>query len=61
MENDVLSMHEIFSVARRGVGPTGKVVGTFRPTGIRPKFMEKLKVAGIVLPPKLFETTTEVE
>ena len=61
MENDVISMHEIFSFARRGVGPNGKVVGAFRPSGIRPKFMEKLKVAGIVLPPQLFEKTTEVD
>jgi pilus assembly protein CpaF len=61
MENEVISMHEIFSFVRRGVGPNGKVVGTFRPSGIRPKFMEKLRVAGIVLPPQLFETTTEVD
>jgi pilus assembly protein CpaF len=61
MENEVISMHEIFSFVRRGVGPNGKVVGTLRPSGIRPKFMEKLRVAGIVLPPQLFETTTEVD
>jgi len=61
MENEIISMHEIFSFVRRGVGPSGKVVGTFRPSGIRPKFMEKLRVAGIVLPPQLFETITEVD
>ncbi len=60
MENDVISMHEIFSFVRRGVGPNGRVVGSFRPTGIRPKFMEKLRVAGILLPTEIFEKTLEV-
>jgi pilus assembly protein CpaF len=60
MENEVISMHEIFSFVRRGIGPNGKVVGTFRPTGIRPKFMEKLRVAGILLPAEIFEKTLEV-
>ena len=60
MESDMISMHEIFSFARRGVGPNGKVVGAFRPSGIRPKFMEKLRVAGIMLPTEIFEKTLEV-
>jgi pilus assembly protein CpaF len=60
MENEVISMHEIFSFVRRGVGPNGRVVGSFRPTGIRPKFMEKLRVAGILLPTEMFEKTLEV-
>lgn len=60
MENDVISMHDIFTFVRRGIGPSGRVVGVFRPTGIRPRFLEKLRVAGIVLPPELFERTTEV-
>lgn len=60
MEGEIISMHEIFSFARRGVTAEGKVVGAFRPSGIRPKFMEKLRVAGIVLPQQMFETTTEV-
>jgi pilus assembly protein CpaF len=35
-------------------------VGSFRPSGIRPKFLEKLRVAGILLPQELFEQVTEV-
>jgi pilus assembly protein CpaF len=61
MENDVISMHDIFSFVRRGIGPNGRVVGTFRPSGIRPKFLDKLRLAGIVLPTELFERTTEVD
>jgi len=60
MESDMISMQDIFTFVRRGVGPSGKVVGTFRPSGIRPKFMDKLRVAGILLAPDLFEKTLEV-
>jgi pilus assembly protein CpaF len=60
MEGEMISMQEIFSFVRRGVSPEGKVVGSFRPSGIRPKFMEKLRVAGIVLPQQMFEAITEV-
>ena len=60
MESDTISMQDIFTFVRRGVGPSGKVVGTFRPSGIRPKFMEKLRVAGIMLPQDIFEKTLEV-
>jgi pilus assembly protein CpaF len=60
MESDMISMQDIYIFARRGVGPSGKVVGTFRPSGIRPKFMEKLRVAGIILPAEVFDKTLEV-
>ncbi|MFL6416618.1 MAG: CpaF family protein [Bryobacteraceae bacterium] len=60
MDENVLSMQEIFSFTRKGVGPNGKIVGAFRPSGIRPKFLERLRVAGVLLPSSLFETTMEV-
>jgi pilus assembly protein CpaF len=60
MENDVVSMQDIYTFVRRGIGPSGTVIGSFRPSGIRPKFLEKLRVAGILLPQELFEQVTEV-
>ena len=60
MENDVVTMQDIYSFVRRGIGPNGAVIGSFRPSGIRPKFLEKLRVAGILLPQELFEHVTEV-
>jgi pilus assembly protein CpaF len=60
MDENVLSMQEIFTFVRKGIGPNGKVAGTFKPSGIRPKFLEKLRVGGVVLPPELFETCMEV-
>ena len=60
MDENVVSMQEIFRFNRKGVGPDGKVVGVFEPTQIRPRFMERLRIAGIFLPPNLFEQTMEV-
>ena len=60
MEGEIITMQDIFSFVRRGVGPNGKVLGSFRPSGIRPKFLEKLRVAGLILPQELFEQVTEV-
>ena len=60
MDENVISMQEIFRFNRKGVGPDGKVVGAFEPTHIRPKFLERLRIAGIVLPQNLFEQTMEV-
>jgi pilus assembly protein CpaF len=37
------------------VGPKGEVLGQFRPTGIRPRFSERLEQYGFRLPPNVFE------
>jgi pilus assembly protein CpaF len=60
MEENVISMQEIFAFKKKGIGPDGKVVGTFEPTHIRPKFLERLRTSGIFLPPSLFEQSMEV-
>lgn len=53
MEGDVITMSEIFKFEIAGI-ENGKVIGRLRPTGIRPKFMEKIEAAGIHLPPAIF-------
>ena len=55
MDEDVVSMQDIFLFEKQGVSPGGRVVGQFVATGIRPKFAEKLKVSGIPVPASLFE------
>jgi pilus assembly protein CpaF len=60
MDEDVVSMQDIFLFEKRGVAPGGRVLGRFSATGIRPKFAEKLKVSGINLPATLFEHSMEV-
>ena len=60
MEENVISMQEIFAFQKKGIGPNGRVQGAFVPSRIRPKFLEQLRTAGIFLPPSLFEKVTEV-
>ncbi|MGA3080946.1 MAG: CpaF family protein [Terracidiphilus sp.] len=60
MEEGIISMQEIFVFNKKGIGPDGKVIGVFQPTRIRPRFLERLRVSGIVLPPVLFERETQV-
>src|ERR1700749_4349154 len=60
MEENVISMHEIFSFHKKGIGPDGRVVGAFQPSRIRPKFLEQLRVSGVILPGSMFERVQEV-
>jgi pilus assembly protein CpaF len=55
MEGDTITMQEIFMFERTGVDSQGQVVGRFRPTGIRPRFAERLKACGLQLPRVFFE------
>ena len=61
LEENVVSMHDVFNFVRKGIGPDGRVLGSFQPTGIRPKFLDRLRVAGILLPAELFERSVEVD
>jgi pilus assembly protein CpaF len=53
MEGDIIVMQDIFVFEQTAV-VEGKIEGRLRPTGIRPKFVEKFEVAGIHLPPNVF-------
>jgi len=55
LEGDMVSMQEIFVFERKGLTATGKVRGTFRSTGIRPRFAERLAAAGYPLRMALFD------
>ena len=54
MEGDVITLQDIFVFDQTGRDENGKVIGRFRPTGIRPKFLEKLATNGINLPVEIF-------
>jgi pilus assembly protein CpaF len=60
MEENIISMHEIFTFKKKGIGPDGRVIGAFQPSQIRPKFLERLRISGIFLPPAMFEQVLEV-
>jgi pilus assembly protein CpaF len=53
MEGDVITMTDIFIFEQTGV-ENGQIIGRLRPTGLRPKFMDKIEAAGIHLPPSIF-------
>jgi pilus assembly protein CpaF len=53
MEGDVITMTDIFVYEQLGY-ENNKVIGRMRPTGLRPKFMEKIEASGIHLPPSVF-------
>ncbi len=54
MEGDIITMTEIFSFVRHGIGEKGEVLGEFRPTGMVPAFRETLAKRSIELPLSLF-------
>jgi pilus assembly protein CpaF len=53
MEGEVITMTDIFLYEQSGY-EEGKVIGRLRPTGLRPKFIDKIEAAGIHLPATIF-------
>src|SRR5512147_2494467 len=53
MEGDVITMTDLFIFEQLGID-NGQIVGRLRPTGLRPKFMDKIEATGINLPPSIF-------
>src|SRR5205085_6960766 len=55
MEEDIVSMQDVFVFEKHGISPDGRVIGAFTATGIRPKFAERLKASGINVPASWFD------
>jgi pilus assembly protein CpaF len=53
MEGDVITMTDLFVFEQTGI-ESGRVVGRLRPTGLRPKFMDRIEASGIHLPASVF-------
>ncbi len=60
MEGEVVTLQDLFVFEKRGMSAEGRVIGRFAATGIRPKFYERVRAAGIPLPHDLFETVVEI-
>ena len=60
MDDEVVSMQDIFLFEKRGIGVGGRVLGRFYATGIRPKFAEKLRASGVTVPAALFDHSLEI-
>jgi pilus assembly protein CpaF len=54
MEGSTITMQEIFAFKQTSIDEKGNVKGYFSFKGVRPKFIEKFKVAGISIPQELF-------
>ena len=54
MEGQIITMQDLFIFERHGYDENSRVRGTFKPTGVRPKFAERLQGAGIRLPMEMF-------
>jgi pilus assembly protein CpaF len=61
MEVDIVSMQDVFLFEEQGVSPEGRTLGTFTATGVRPRFEEKLRAAGISLPANFFEPSVKYQ
>jgi pilus assembly protein CpaF len=57
MESEVVSMQDLFLFEKQGISPDGRVLGSFNSMGIRPKFAERLRAAGLDLPSSMFDQT----
>jgi len=53
MEGEVITMSEIFTFEKTGI-ENGKIIGRLMPTGLRPRFIDRIESAGIRLPPNIF-------
>jgi pilus assembly protein CpaF len=60
MEQDIITLQDIFLFEKTGITEAGRVRGRFRATGIRPKFYDRLKTCGINLPTQMFQTVVEI-
>jgi pilus assembly protein CpaF len=55
MEGEVITMQEIFAYHQTGVDADGKIIGHFQASGVRPRFAERLRTFGIILPDRMFD------
>jgi pilus assembly protein CpaF len=59
MEGEIITMQEIFAFRQTGVAPDGTVLGHFSATGVRPKFVDRLRAHGVMVPDTLFDPTRQ--
>jgi pilus assembly protein CpaF len=55
MEGEVMQMQTIFEFVRTGIGPDGSVQGDLRATGLRPKFLDHLRLSGVEISADMFD------
>jgi pilus assembly protein CpaF len=61
MEGNVITLQEIFSFQQTGISKTGKVTGRFKFHGVRPTFLQRIKILGINIPNEFFDPSKYFE
>lgn len=59
MEGDVVVLQDIFVFEQTGIDDSGKIVGSLRPTGVRPRFVDRFESMNIYLPSNVFGSASE--
>jgi len=60
MEGESVTMQDVFLFEKSGINESGRITGRFRATGIRPKFYDRLKAAGLHIPVSVFQTIVDI-
>ncbi len=60
LEGNQIVMQDIFAFRQKGVGPDGKIIGEFKPTGAMPTWYDQLSGRGIKCDPKMFDPDSNV-
>jgi pilus assembly protein CpaF len=53
-QGTMVTLQDLFTFHQHGIGPDGEILGTLQPTGLRPRFMERLSQHGEHLPLDIF-------
>ena len=56
---DTITLQDVFLFQQEGF-EGDKIIGRMQPTGVRPKFYDRLKASGITLPTQMFQTVVEI-
>jgi pilus assembly protein CpaF len=59
MEGDIITMQEIFQFKQTGLDAQGGVIGHFCATGVRPRFIDRLRTFGVTISESLFDPTRQ--
>ncbi len=55
LEGNQIVMQDLFAFHQKGIGPDGKIIGEFKPTGAMPTWFDQLAGRGIKCDPRMFD------
>ena len=61
LEGNLIVMQDLFAFKQSGVGPDGKIIGEFKPTGAMPTWFDQLAGRGIKCDPRMFDPDCTID